>query len=71
MNKKYLEELYRIKFDLQAKIEKCKEDLKSPAFGCIACDHNSHASIEADKKAYECAEKYNDAAINFYFTACS
>ena len=70
MNKKYLEELYRIKFEIQQNIEQCKEDLKLPAAVCAgsSCNHTSHDNIKAKKDAYMCAEKYNDAAINFYFS---
>lgn len=68
MNKKYLEELYRIKFELQAKIEEVSEQLKSDQMVCSSCNWHSGEKLQAKKEAYECAEKYNDAAINFYFS---
>ncbi len=68
MNKKYLEELYRIKFELQAKIAEISEKLNGPQSVCESCNATSGEKLQAEKKAYECAEKYNDAAINFYFS---
>lgn len=68
MNKKYLEELYRIKFELQEKIAEVAEKLNETQSVCQSCNSTSGEKLQAKKEAYECAEKYNDAAINFYFS---
>lgn len=69
INKNYLEQLFSIKFELKEKIARCEASLMRPQMApCSECGFSSAIEIRAEKASYELAEKYNDAAINFYIS---
>ena len=70
MNKEFLEELFKIKFGIQQRVEHLKAQTREIEGACLHCDRTSGDVIRAELRAMELAELTADKTITLYMEGC-